>query len=448
MAVRKRYYIWLARAYFKKWKKTILFSVVIGISIFFLAVSAFNYFLQPRVNDKVNSVGYQGTYTLTSAPKEIFNDVSYGLTKIDENGKVVPGAAEKWSVSKDGKKYTFYLARGQKFHDGEELTARNLSLNFEGVKKEVIDDYTVSYTLGHEFSPFLTSVSKPILKQNLAGLGDYKITDIGLNAGFIKQLTLENTEDSSHKKKIYFYPTQESLKTAYALGEIEVARDVKNLKFLDTKIDTWPNTKVTEDVAYDEMVALFYNNKDSTLSDKKVRQALTIALPEKFSEGLRADSPISPKNAFYEKNVNYLVGDTELAKELLETAELEDDTKFEITTTAEFEDIAKTIQKSWKDIGISSTVKIVKSQPDNFQIFLTKYTLPQDADQYTLWHSDERNNIIRYKNLRIDKLLEDGRVTTSESDRRKIYADFQKYLLDDAPAAFLYLPMSYSISRG
>ena len=447
MAVRKRYYIWLTRAYFKKWKKTILFSLIIGITIFFIAFAAFNYFLQPRVSDKVNSIGYPGTYTLSIAPKEIFNNVSYGLTRIDENGKIVPGAAEKWTVDEKGKKYTFYLAKGQKFHDGEELTAENLPLNFEGVKKDVIDKYTVSYTLAHEFSPFLTSVSKPILKKNLAGLGEYKIKDIELNASFIKQLTLESTKDSSHKMKIYFYPTQDSLKTAYALGEVDVAKDVKSLKFLNSNISDWPNTKVSEDIAYNEMVALFYNNKDSTLSDKKVRQALTIALPEKFTEGKRADSPLSPQNNYYEKNVNYLVGDTALAKDLLDTAELPKDTKFEITTTKEFEDIAKTVQKSWKDVGINSTIKVVERQPENFQIFLTKYTLPQDADQYTLWHSDERNNIIGYKNLRIDKLLEDGRVTTAQSQRREIYADFQKYLLDDAPAAFLYLPMSYSLTR-
>ena len=70
-----------------------------------------------------------------------------------------------------------------------------------------------------------------------------------------------------------------------------------------------------------------------------------------------------------------------------------------------------------------------------------------DPDQYTLWHSGQMNNITNYKNLRIDKLLEDGRQTVDIQSRIKIYADFQKYLLDDAPATFLYFPDIYTVTR-
>jgi peptide/nickel transport system substrate-binding protein len=73
--------------------------------------------------------------------------------------------------------------------------------------------------------------------------------------------------------------------------------------------------------------------------------------------------------------------------------------------------------------------------------------LPYDPDMYTIWHSGQVNNITHYKNVRIDKLLEDGRQATDENKRIQIYADVQKYLLDDAPAAFLYFPYSYTVSR-
>lgn len=62
--------------------------------------------------------------------------------------------------------------------------------------------------------------------------------------------------------------------------------------------------------------------------------------------------------------------------------------------------------------------------------------MPKDPDQYILWHSDQVNNIVRYKNLRIDKLLEDGRSVTNINERKEIYSDFQKYLMDDLPASF------------
>ena len=64
-----------------------------------------------------------------------------------------------------------------------------------------------------------------------------------------------------------------------------------------------------------------------------------------------------------------------------------------------------------------------------------------------LWHSDGPDNITHYKNLRIDKLLEDGRKTVDVAKRKAIYNDFQKYLLEDAPAVFLYYPDEYTITR-
>ncbi|MGH7245477.1 MAG: peptide-binding protein, partial [Candidatus Levyibacteriota bacterium] len=85
--------------------------------------------------------------------------------------------------------------------------------------------------------------------------------------------------------------------------------------------------------------------------------------------------------------------------------------------------------------------------PPVFQIFVGSFTMPEDPDQYTLWHSNQENNITNFRNQRIDKLLEDGRKTIAEQDRLSIYADFQKYLNDEQPATFLYFPYSYTVTR-
>lgn len=39
-----------------------------------------------------------------------------GLVRLDENGAVVPGAAERWDISADGLTYTFHLRSGMKWH--------------------------------------------------------------------------------------------------------------------------------------------------------------------------------------------------------------------------------------------------------------------------------------------------------------------------------------------
>lgn len=45
--------------------------------------------------------------------------------------KIVPRLAESWSVSPDGRSWTFPLRRGVKFHDGTDLDAAAVVLNFE-----------------------------------------------------------------------------------------------------------------------------------------------------------------------------------------------------------------------------------------------------------------------------------------------------------------------------
>jgi peptide/nickel transport system substrate-binding protein len=49
--------------------------------------------------------------------------------------KIVPKLAETWSVSPDGRSWTFALRRGVKFHDGSDLDAAAVVLNFERARQ-------------------------------------------------------------------------------------------------------------------------------------------------------------------------------------------------------------------------------------------------------------------------------------------------------------------------
>lgn len=48
-----------------------------------------------------------------------------GLTSIDADGNPVPAAAERWEISPDGTKYTFYLRPGAKWSNGDAVTAQD-----------------------------------------------------------------------------------------------------------------------------------------------------------------------------------------------------------------------------------------------------------------------------------------------------------------------------------
>jgi ABC-type transport system substrate-binding protein len=46
---------------------------------------------------------------------------------------IIPDLAQKWDVSPDGKKYTFQIRKGVKFHDGAELTANDVKATYERI---------------------------------------------------------------------------------------------------------------------------------------------------------------------------------------------------------------------------------------------------------------------------------------------------------------------------
>ncbi len=70
---------------------------------------------------------------------DINNNTHEGLIR-EQAGKVMPGMAESWEVSEDGKTITFHLRKGLKWSDGSDLTAKD----FEYSWKRAMDPATAS----------------------------------------------------------------------------------------------------------------------------------------------------------------------------------------------------------------------------------------------------------------------------------------------------------------
>jgi peptide/nickel transport system substrate-binding protein len=96
------------------------------------------------------------------------------LIAVDENFKPQPQMAE-WTVSDDGKTYTFTLRDGLKFHDGAPVTAADVVASLERWAKrdtggqlimditdslKANDDKTIVWTLKEPFAPFLDTIAK------------------------------------------------------------------------------------------------------------------------------------------------------------------------------------------------------------------------------------------------------------------------------------------------
>ena len=69
----------------------------------------------------------------------VYANVFEGLTRINENGEVIPALAESWEVSEDGKTYTFKLHAGVKFHDGSDFNAEDVKFSLDRARAAELD---------------------------------------------------------------------------------------------------------------------------------------------------------------------------------------------------------------------------------------------------------------------------------------------------------------------
>lgn len=429
--------------------KRIMLYFVLGLLFFFLLQVFFKYVFSQYQTYQKETIGMVGAYLIDDLPESILYKVSRGLTTVSQDGTAKPDLAEKWKIEDNGKKYIFKLRRNVFFSDKKNLTSDLINYDFSDVDIERPDKYTIEFKLKGAYSPFLITVSKPIFKKGFIGVGEYKVKNINLNGDFVESIELVSLNNK--KKLIYqFYPTFVASKTAFVLSEVSTINDIPDVDFKNTSFLDFKNARVDKKINYRQLVTLFYNTKDSNLSSKTLREALSYTIPNNFSGGKRHASPLSPFSFATQEHFSLNQQDIPHAKVLLDKfKEASPSAKivFKIDTLQQYKFTAETIAKIWDTLGIDVAVGIVDKVPPNFQIFLGEFTLPADPDQYFLWHTQQINNITRYSNLRIDKLLEDGRQIHHIEERKKIYADFQKYILSDPPASFLFFPYTYDVKR-
>jgi peptide/nickel transport system substrate-binding protein len=445
----KRLVFWLISAYMKKWGKVLFLSFVIGLIIFFLLINLFPVLIR-LFPGRRPIIGISGIYTVNNIPTIITSKLSEGLTKVNPDGTVSPNVARSWKVSGDGKIYEFVLDSSKTFADGSPVTPESISYDFTGVKTDRSVPGRISFTLKDSYTPFLVTVSRPIIKNNTIGIGQYKIDSIKTSGGFVESLRLTPVKNPLQYEIYQFYPTQEALKTAFLLGEVNQVDGLTDITISHYSLSTFPNLQIEKHVSRTQLVTLFFNMQDGSLSDKSLRNALSYALPDTFSAGVRAYLPYPPTSIYFNHDLPTKKRDLEHAKILLSAATNNGKNplpNLTLSYASRYKETALALQKAWKDIGMTVQLDETEQIPQTYQMYLSDFTIPKDPDQYALWHSQQPNNITHNDSNRIDKFLEDGRKEPDQTKRQRVYDDFQKYLQDDSPAAFLYFPSTYSVVR-
>ena len=113
---------------------------------------------------------------------------------------------------------------------------------------------------------------------------------------------------------------------------------------------------------------------------------------------------------------------------------------------------AEIIQRQLADVGIRVKIRIVEwsafvtdfVNKRRFEAVILGWTIPPDPDAYDVWHSSktapQELNFVSYSNPEADEMLEAGRSTFDQAERKKYYDRFQDILAEDQPYTFLYVP--------
>lgn len=434
-----RSYYWLTKIFLLRHFRLILQTILFALIISLLAIFSIRYLPIPRPTTRI---GLVGKFTFETLPLSIQNLVSTGLVNVDGQGEPQPSLAKSWEIKNEGKTYVFYLNENIKWHDGNIVKPSDIFYNFREVDV-VYDDQSITFNLKESFAPFFNAVTKPILKNGKFGTGEYQILKANTSSNVLQSLLL----GSLSKKILYkFYPTESSALIAYKLGEVD---RLENISYLPENIRNEKRNLIEPNLETSKIAVLFFNNNDAILSSKTSRQGLAYAIKNKSFGFARSLSPIQKTSWAYNPLVKAYDFDPEKAKTLFETDVLDPQgTKIELKTTLQYLDQAEIIASDWREfLGIQVSVKVVTNIDNKYQALLADYAPPTDPDQYTIWHSTQNTNFTHYANLKVDKILEDGRRTLDKKLRLELYQSFQRFLLEDCPAVFLYSTSGFDLSR-
>ncbi len=447
--------------------------------------------LDPRLATDANSARIIGL---------IFNS----LLRFDEKLNLVPDLSEKWE-NPNPVTYIFYLRKGIRFHNGNELTAEDVKYTFESILNPsflsphrksyekikaiiVIDKYTVKFVLSESYATFLINMTMGIVPKDDAEKAkrDFTIRPIGTGPFiFLKWIADERIElkrnsdyfegKAKLSKLIFKIISDDTIRLlGLKTGEIDFIQNAIPPDLLDSLNKDKNITILTGDgVNYSY---LGFNLTDPVLKDKRVRKAIAYAIDRNsiitnLLAGIAEPATgVLPKNNWaHEKDVTRYEYNPDKAKRLLDEAGFADPDgsgpmeRFRLVYKTTNNDLRKMIgevlQKNLKEVGIGLDIRTYEwgtfyndIKTGNFQLYSLSWIGIVDPDiYYTIFHSDmvppKGNNRNRYKNAEIDRLVIEGQKVLSNKDRKKIYSKVQKIAAEELPYISLWHPKNVAAMR-
>ncbi|MFC3678004.1 ABC transporter substrate-binding protein [Ferrovibrio xuzhouensis] len=428
----------------------------------------------------------------------VAGNIYEGLLRYSTKMEPQPGLAESWTVSPDGKTYTFKLHKGVVWHDGKPFSSADVLFSVEMLKVTnprtranltkvesvtAPDADTVVFTLKEPFSPFLGIFevgSLPIVPKHIYEGTDYKTnpannTPIGTGPFMFKEWQkgsfihlVKNPhyyiKGKPYLNEIYWHiiPDAAARSVAFETGKVDILPggsvenfDVPRLSKLKGVCTTTKGWEFFGPLAW-----MWLNNRQGPTSNKLFRQAVMYAMDRDFAKtvvwnglGEVATGPIASSTRFFNKALAKYKHDPAMAKKLLkESGYKGEKVRFMPLPYGEtWQRWGEAVRQNLQDVGIN--LEIVATDVPGYNQRLSEW----DYDigfSYLYQYGDPAlgvarsyissniakgspfNNVEGYSNPEVDKLFAEAAVASPDSKRQELYDKVQKILIDDVPVAW------------
>jgi peptide/nickel transport system substrate-binding protein len=430
-----------------------------------------------------------------------YNQIYSGLVRSDPTGKtnnIVPSLADRWTVSSDGKTYTFHLRPGIKFSNGQPVTSEDVAwtLNRFGDPKinaimsavaigfgraTAIDQSTVRVELSKPVASFLYNISiwpAFILPKNLVekqgkaffkhpvGTGPFMMKEFakGSHITFVRNphywekgkpyldSVRFNFVSDSNTRILALRAGNAQIMDVVPFSQINSLRGDKNMSVQAAKVP--------------QFLGLWLNHQRPEFADINVRKALQYAInrpllnrqifaglaeiPNSVLMGFDMDAPNSQVKPYpYDvAKAKQLMAQSKFPKGFSTTLRYPGGTDF-------YKQLALALQQEFGAIGIK--IKLVEQDTATvtnawftrkfdmifpFASFTSDLTVP---DEYADFLTNPANGFhgfeTSWKDPAIQQMVQKFETTRDESARKQQWAQIQQALMNQTPVvAVLHLP--------
>jgi len=419
------------------------------------------------------------------------------LVSLDEKGEVIPVLAEKWEALPGNMGFKFYLRKGVKFHNGEEMKASDVLFSFtranspaggpihsfsnyiDSAKIQVIDDYTVVVPTTQPMgSAFLASMNHPwssILNEKAvksAGPG-YGVNPVGTAPfQFVSwkkgdRVTMKRFDgywgEKAKVQNLIIRAVVESSSRTIELesGAVDVANEIP---YVDVK-RVESNPKLTMVLRPGQVVVTIWPDvNQAPYNNLLVRQAMNLAVNREgivkavfLGHGDVSTGPVSGQIKYNKRKQTPVTKvDVAKAKELLKEAGFPNGFKGQLIAPdrPEYLNPMTVFQENLRAIGMDMELKIyewgayseIVNTPGHPPAIMYNWGGGPALDPFFFmtppFHSQFRNksNMCFVNDPHLDKLLDKGAALLDGPERQAVYEELWDYANKTLPGIFIAEP--------